>query len=140
MGSRIEKLSTLERLESLQKLICPNHPEQQDYINLPSDKKKHQKDWKNDILPRGIKQYPNYMVMGDTYVTVLFGHRYRQAIDTDKFIHSMSNVSYPSFLTLDYAPVETDLVNDKLINAQVNNERAITEEIEQKRNAGIPVG
>lgn len=78
------------------------------------------------------------MVMGDTYVTVLFGHRYRQAIDTDKFIHSMSNVSYPSFLTLDYAPVETDLVNDKLINAQVNNERAITEEIEQKRNAGIP--
>ena len=38
----------------------------------------------------------------------------------------------------DYAPVETDLVNDKLINAQVNNERAITEEIEQKRNAGIP--
>ena len=58
-GSRIEKLSTLERLESLQKLICPNHPEQQDYINLPSDKKKHQKDWKNDILPRGIKQYPN---------------------------------------------------------------------------------
>ena len=35
--------------ESLQKLICPNHPEQQDYINLPSDKKKHQKDWKNDI-------------------------------------------------------------------------------------------
>lgn len=137
-GSRIEKLSTLERLESLQKLICPNHPEQQDYINLPSDKKKHQKDWKNDILPRSIKQYPNYMVMGDTYVTVLFGHRYRQAIDTDKFIHSMSNVSYPSFLTLDYAPVETDLVNDKLINAQVNNERAITEEIEQKRNAGIP--
>ena len=78
------------------------------------------------------------MVMGDTYVTVLFGHRYRQAIDTDKFIRSMSNVSYPSFLTLDYAPVETDLVNDKLINAQVNNERAITEEIEQKRNAGIP--
>lgn len=137
-GSRIEKLSTLERLESLQKLICPNHPEQQDYINLPSDKKKHQKDWKNDILPRSIKQYPNYMVMGDTYVTVLFGHRYRQAIDTDKFIHSMSNVSYPSFLTLDYAPVEKDLVNDKLINAQVNNERAITEEIEQKRNAGIP--
>ncbi len=45
-----------------------------DYINLPSDKKKHQKDWKNDILPRR-HQYSihNNMVMGDTYVTVLFG-------------------------------------------------------------------
>ena len=137
-GSRIEKLNTFERLESLQKLICPDNPEQQEYISMPSNKKKHQKDWKNDILPRSIKQYQNFMVMGDTYVTVLFGHRYRQAIDSDSFVRSLSNVSYPSFLTLDYAPVETDLVNDKLVNAQVNNERAITEEIEQKRNAGIP--
>ena len=137
-GSRIEKLDAFERFESLQKLICPNHPEQQEYITPLSNHKKHQKDWKNDILPRSIRQHPNFMVMGDTFVTVLFGHRYRQSIDSDSFIRSLSNVSYPSFLTLDYAPVETDLVNDKLINAQVNNERAITEEIEQKRNAGIP--
>ena len=98
-------------------MICPNHPEQQEYITPLSNHKKHQKDWKNDILPRSIRQHPNFMVMGDTFVTVLFGHRYRQSIDSDSFIRSLSNVSYPSFLTLDYAPVETDLVNDKLINA-----------------------
>ena len=92
-GSRIEKLDTFERLESLQKLICPDNPEQHEYISMPSKQKKHQKNWKNDILPRSIKQYPNFMVMGDTYITVLFGHRYRQAIDSDSFIRSLSNVS-----------------------------------------------
>lgn len=137
-GSRIERMNGADRLRSLQKLICPNAPEEVEYINIPSTKKKQQRDWKNDILPRSIKQYRNFMIMGDTYVTVLFGHRYRQSVDSDSFLRSLSNVSYPSFITLDYIPVETDLVNDKLINAQINNEKAITDEIDQKRRAGIP--
>lgn len=137
-GSRIERLSAKERLRSLQTLTMPGRLEEQEYINVPNDNQKNRRDWKNDILPRSIKQYKNFLIMGDTYVTVLFGGRYRKTVNSDSFIRSLTNVSYPSIITMDFAPVETETVKDKLIATQMNNERAITEEIDQKRKAGIP--
>lgn len=137
-GSRIERLSAKERLCSLQTLTMPGRADEQEYINFPEEHKSNRRDWKNDILPRSVKQYKNFLIMGDTYATVLFGGRYRKTINSDSFIRSLTNVSYPSIITMDFAPVETEIVNDKLTAVQMNNERAITEEIDQKRKAGIP--
>lgn len=137
-GSRIERLSAKERLCSLQTLTMPGRAEEQEYINFPEEHKSNRRDWKNDILPRSIKQYKNFLIIGDTYATVLFGGRYRKTINSDSFIRSLTNVSYPSIITMDFAPVETEIVNDKVTAVQMNNERAITEEIDQKRKAGIP--
>ncbi len=136
-GSRIERLSAKERLCSLQTLTMPGRADEQEYINFPEEHKSNRRDWKNDILPRSVKQYKNFLIMGDTYATVLFGGRYRKTINSDSFIRSLTNVSYPSIITMDFAPVETEIVNDKLTAVQMNNERAITEEIDQKRKAGI---
>ena len=136
-GSRINPLSTEERINLLQTFAMPGKPQEQQYIHYPKNKRQ-QKDWKNDILPRSIKQYRNFMIMGDTYVTVLFGARYRKTVNSDSFIRSLSNVSYPSLITMDFAPVETEAINDKLSAVQVNNERAISDEIDEKRKRGIP--
>lgn len=133
-GSRIIRLDGMERLKVLHSLIQPGRKDEQDMISEPGSKK----DWKNDIMPRSIETYKNFMIMGDTYVSVLFGWKYRKTIDSDTFIQSLANVPYPSFLTLDFAPVETDVVSDKLAAVQVNNDRNITDELEQKRKAGQP--
>jgi hypothetical protein len=135
-GSRIEKLSTEDRLCLLQNITQPGRPEEKDFISFPAADDKMQRDWKNDILPRSIKQYKNFMIMGDTYVSVLYGAKYRKTIDSDTFIRCLSNVSYPSIITLDFAPVETDAINDKLVAAQMNNDREIVGELEQKQKSG----
>lgn len=132
-GSRIVCLNGQERFLALHKLIRPNEADQLEYILSPKEAEQKKRDWKVDLLPSSIKQYKNFMIFGKTYVTVLFGHRYGKAVDSDSFIRSLTNVSYPSFLTLDYAPVDAETVNDKLINVQMNTERAIAGEIDEQR-------
>lgn len=134
-GSRIVKLDARERLCALQAITQPGKPEEQECISFPGESPKG-RSWKNDILPNGIKQYRNFMIMGDTYISVLFGAKYRKSIDSDTFIRSLTNMAYPSVLTMDFAPVETDVVNDKLVAVQMNNEQAIAAELEQKQKAG----
>lgn len=134
-GSRIERLDGETRLKVLQSLIQPGKEEEQEYI---SDIKGGRRNWKNDIMPRSMKTYRNFMIMGDLYVSVLFGWKYRKSIDSDTFIRNLTNVSYPSYITMDFAPVETEIVNDKLSAAMVNNDRAITEELDQKIKDGVP--
>lgn len=63
-GSRIERLSAKERLCSLQTLTMPGRAEEQEYINFPEEHKSNRRDWKNDILPRSIKQYKNFLNYG----------------------------------------------------------------------------
>lgn len=134
-GSRIERITGEERLCVLQKIALPERTDEKEYISTLDEKGK--RDWKNDILPRSIKQYRNFMIMGDAYVTVLYASKYRKTIDSDTFIHNLSNVSYPSVLTMDFAPVDAEVVNDKLVAAQMNTDREITEELEQRQKAGI---
>lgn len=133
-GSRIVQLDGMERLRLLHSITQPGKLEEKEYISFPD--RQGTRGWKNDILPRSIRQYKNFMVMGDTYVSVMFGAKYKKTLDSDTFIQSLSNTSYPSLLTLDFAPVERDRINDKLVAALMNNDRAITEEMERKYKAG----
>lgn len=125
---QVMRLSAKERLFCLHSLLRPGKKEEEAYLSFG---KGH--DWKNDILPRTIRQKSNFLVLDDTYVSVLFGHKYRGSIDADSFIRSFSHMEFPSFLTLDYAPVLPDIIEDKLGSASMNNERAISNEEEKKR-------
>lgn len=92
----------------------------------------------NDVIPTSIDQYKNYMVLNDDqYVSVLFARRFTSSLDEEKVIHRLTEVSYPSFLTIDYAPVDSETLMGKLKNASMNNERSITQEIEAKKRAGL---
>lgn len=133
-GSRIERLDGMERLKVLYALIHPGE-EEQEYISEPDARR----DWKNDILPKSLQQYRNFMITdNDTYISVLFGWKYRKSIESDTFLRNLTNLPYPSFITLDFAPVETEVINDKLSAAMINNDREISVELDAKRNRGIP--
>ena len=134
--SRIWRLTGEERLKCLHSLIRPGKKEEQDYISPPEG----MRDWKNDILPKDIRQHSNFMQFDDLYISVLFGWKYRQSIDSDTFIRSFSHVEFPSFVTLDFAPVRPDVIMDRLAAAGMNNEKAISDEEEKKKNSRIVSG
>lgn len=133
-GSRIIRLGGEERLKCLHSLIRVGKKEEEGYVDF-SGQGRHS--WKNDILPKEIRQHPNFLEFDDLYVSVLFGWKYRRSIDADTVLHSFSSVEFPSFVTLDFAPVFADVIQDKLDAASMNNEKAITDEEEQKRKNNI---
>ena len=122
-----------DRIRLLQAVIQPGKVQEQEYLTYPELKKR---DWKNDILPRSMEQWKNFMLMGDTYTSVLYGSRFKKSIDTDTFLYSLTELPYPVVVTLDYAPVETDVINDKLAAAQMNVDKNISDEIDEKQNRG----
>ena len=126
------RLSARERLLCLHSLLRPGRMDEEAYLSYG---KGH--DWKNDILPRKVRQKTNFLVLDETYISVLFGHKYRGAIDADSFVRSFSHMEFPSYLTLDYAPVAPDIIEDKLGAASMNNERAISNEEEKKRKRNM---
>lgn len=132
--SRIVRLSGEERLLCIHALLRPGKKEEQGFVRFP-EHSFH--DWKNDILPRKIEQHTNYMELDDVYMSVLFGWKYRSSIDSDTFIRSFSHVEFPSFITLDFAPVPADEVQDRLMAASMNNEKAINEEDESRKKRGM---
>lgn len=135
-GSEIRRLDGMGRLKALHSIIQPGKEAEQEFLPRPGER---HRDWKNDVLPRSVRVEKNFMVMGDTYVSVLYAGKYRKTIDSDSVILSLSATSYPSLVTMDLAPVEAEVVGDKLSAVEMNNEREIAEEMEKKQKAGIPV-
>lgn len=131
-GSRLYRLSGRERLLVLQKLY------QMGKQHIPYDGRMDGKTdaWKNHILPSSIRQHKQYMEMDDTYVSVLYGHSYGTSLDEGKVLHDLANVPYPLYVTIDAEPVEKKVLTDKLQNAHMNNEKAISQEMDMRRRYG----
>ncbi|RHG76150.1 hypothetical protein DW243_19135, partial [Mediterraneibacter gnavus] len=129
-GSDIAVLGTLDRFRVLHGMLRPGEEFPQVVL------RETLQDWKSDVLPRSIQQFNDYLILGNTMMTVLTATQYRKSLDTDTFLHTLSSLPYPSFVTLDFAPVQQEVINDKLVAMHMNNEREINDEIEQKRQAG----
>lgn len=120
-GSDIAVLGTLDRFRVLHGMLRPGEEFPQVVL------RETLQDWKSDILPRSIQQFNDYIILGDTMVTVLTATQYRKSLDTDTFLHTLSSLPYPSFVTLDFAPVQQEVINDKLVAMHMNNEREIND-------------
>ena len=129
-GSRVEPLNAKGRFRILQGIYRPEE-EAADF-----GMQETLQDWKTDILPRSIESKSDYLIAGDTMMTVLAATQYRKSINADTVLQSFCNLQYPSFVTLDYEPVQQEVVNDKLVAIQINNERQISDELDQKRRNG----
>lgn len=87
-----------------------------------------------DVIPVSIDNYKDFMVFNkNQYVSVLFARRFDTSLDANKVIYTLSNREYPSFITIDYAPVAHDVTKDALKNMFGNNERAIAQEADAKK-------
>ena len=92
----------------------------------------------NDVIPVDIEAgYKDYLIFNSKlYTSVLFARSVSSSLDEEKVIHRLTSVSYPSFCTIDYAPVEKNQLDNKLTDANINNERSISQEIDNKRKNG----
>ena len=87
-----------------------------------------------DVIPVSIDTYKDFMIFNkNQYVSVLFARRFDTSLDANKAIYALSNREYPSFITIDYAPVAHDVTKDALKNMFGNNERAIAQEADSKK-------
>lgn len=133
--SRLYRLSGWERLHCLYRIMNQNRKGQ---FFVPK-KAVHRKntEWKNDIFPGTIDSYDNFMIFDDTlYVSVLYGKSYATSLEEGEFMHTFTTMPFPNIVTLDYAPVEKGILENKLMAAHMNNEKAISQEVDVKRNNG----
>lgn len=128
MGSILLPLDGLQRLSLLHRFFYPKADDGQ--LELGENK-----DAMNDVLPYSMEAgFKNFLIMNeDQYVSVLFARRYGTSLNEGEVIRTLTDVSYPSFLTLDYAPVEKETLDAKLLNANLNNDRSISQEVETKQ-------
>lgn len=131
--SRIYLLDAVSRLKCLHTFF---HPGRENEFPFEEKQKTFSEGWKNDILPASIEQFKNFMIMDDLYVSILFGKQYATSLDEGKVISSLTRVSFPCYVTLDYAPIDRQVLEAKLANAHTNNERAIANETDIKRRNG----
>jgi len=131
LKSRIVPLSGVQRLRSLRKFFYKNFDDTDIAMDIPGS------DPVLDVIPVSIRTYKNFMIFNNCqYVSVMFARSFDSSLNEEKVVHNLTQVSYPSFLTIDYAPVAGDILKSTLTTANMNNERSITQEIDAKRAKG----
>ncbi len=133
--SRLYRLSGWERLRCLYRIM---NQKREGQFHVPKQAvNRNNTEWKNDIFPGTIDSYENFMIFDDTlYVSVLYGKSYATSLDEGQFMHTFLTMPFPNIVTLDYAPVEKPVLENKLSAAHMNNEKAISDEVDVKRNNG----
>ena len=126
-GSEIMRLSVEERLRGLHEFF---HPQ---VISFCAARNKGNL-WKNRVLPVSVEQFSNFMIMDKLYTSVLFAMSYDETLDEEKVLTNLSAVPFPSYITVDYAPVQKYL-KGKLTSSYTNNEKSIADEMEQRNKA-----
>lgn len=128
--SSLYKMSGIERLRLLQMMwrqekgVDMDPPEEND------------DGWKNTIMPTSIEQFKDYMIFDNHYVSVLFGHDFGRTLDDEKVLNQLKEMPFPIYITLDIEPVEKTILQDKLEVANMNNDRAISQEKSRRLSMG----
>lgn len=131
-NSRLHVLDAEQRLRSLHAFF---HPKEGCLFNRA---RLRDGSWKNDILPTSIESFSNFLIFDhdQRYVSVLYAKDYANSLDDGKVVSGFANLPFPLHITMDYAPIDREVLKNKLNNAYMNNEKAITQELElrQRRN------
>ena len=129
LRSSLYQMSPEERFVVLQKLLRAG-----DGGIVPICRGPEDDSWKNQILPVSIVSGEDCMQINAKYMSVLFAQDYDATLDEEKVLHSLTDSLFPIFIALDFEPVSQQLLTDKLITANANNEQAITFENERNVN------
>ncbi|MCR4781806.1 MAG: ATP-binding protein [Lachnospiraceae bacterium] len=136
LGSSIYPLNGEQRLNILNRFFYPDREDRTfDFKNKYSDPL-------IDVIPTSLSSDTDYLLFNKKdYVSVLFAYSYASSLDESSALYSLSNTSYPSFVTIDYAPVEHSIFKEKLNKDYTNNDRAIAMEADSKyKNNQIMTG
>lgn len=135
-NSAIRPVEEEERLRILHAFFHPGNEET--YLYKEEDRESDA--WRRKVFPADLETYYNFLKMEGRYVSVLFARDYDDSLDEGKVISAFTNTRYPSLVTLDYAPVTRNVLKEKLQAAHMNNEKAISDEVDMRRQAGQIMG
>lgn len=131
-NSRLHVLDAEQRLRSLYAFFHPKEGYSFNKVRLRDGS------WKNDILPTSIESFSNFLIFDhdQRYVSVLYAKDYANSLDDGKVVSGFANLPFPLHIAMDYAPIDREVLKNKLNHAYMNNEKAITQELElrQRRN------
>ena len=132
MRSILVPLSGTERICVLRRFFY------RDEDLFPIDWKTPYTDPLDGALPYSIKaDETDFMVFnGNRYVSVLFARSFATAINEEELLYRLSRTSYPSFVTVDYAPVEKSVLKGYLRYLHIGAERAISQELDARNRNG----
>lgn len=141
MGSNLHMLNVKERLKILHDFLR----EDEEDVAMPTWEEliDSKKDWRNLIVPYRFAQKgaKNEMCqLGETYTQILFAPDLPNSLDESKTLVEFSRVDFPVMITLDYAPIPQSGVLEKLQAANMDNERTINSEQENKMKNNIYSG
>lgn len=120
LESRLYQMSAVERLAVLQRMLRLG-----EYGIPPKNISSTHDGWKNQILPARIRPEEDGLVINNKYACVLFGEDYDSSVDEEKLVYALTDVSFPTYVTVDFEMVKRRLVRDKLMATHANNERSI---------------
>ena len=129
LNSQLYRMSGEERLAVLQKILRLG-----DTSIPPRNLSPDRDGWKNQILPIYTKSEGDYLQVNNKYVCVLTAQDYESSLNEEKVVHSIVAQPFPTYVTLDIEPVRRNLVRDKILYNNTNNERAIAQENEANIN------
>lgn len=129
LTSKITPLNAEERLNIIRQFFY------KDTDDIGYDFNNPYKDAVSYVIPYSVETYKDYMVFnGNKYVSVLLCRKTDSSLDEEQAIRQLSKTSYQSFCTIDYAPVDRSVLKDKIADASISNERAISQEIDARSN------
>ena len=128
MRSTLTPLNTKERLRILYGCYRPGREEE---FAFAWNSEHPERCWKNLIAPTSLEQNKKYLCIGDSYVSVLFAQVLPNVLDESKVMSELSNLPFPSMVTVDVASIPKKTLKDKLRGSFINNERAISQEAER---------
>ena len=125
-GSGIQALNCVQRLETLNKFF---HPEADPIEREESPVT----DPLLDVVPASMETFKEFIEIDNgRCISVLFCRRVKPLLDEGRVLRTLTNEPYVSLCTLDYSPVERQVLRDKIAALQMNNEKAIVQEAEQR--------
>lgn len=128
--SRLEPMNAVERLRTLFGMY--RHGKESRFSWSWDSMIQSKRNWKNEILPSYMESHKDYIEIDGKYVSVLFALTLPNSLDESKVMAELGNLTFPSMITLDHAPIPRIAVRNKLMAAGRNNERAI--HMEQERH------
>lgn len=134
LGSSLARMDCAERVKLLHDYFHPENPEYRFDFDAA---KKERRDALNDIVPSGIRPGDNELQIDGRFYRFLYVRKWPESGVDDRFIAELTNLPYPMFVTLDFAPIPPEATNSRLERMYMQIEQSIYNEKSRAARNGV---
>ncbi|MBA4698485.1 MAG: DUF87 domain-containing protein [Ruminococcus sp.] len=133
LGSCLTALDGIERLKLFHDIYRPGRERE---FRATWEDLKLGRDWRSEICPMVMKEYPGYLQFDHFQGCVLFAKHYPDSI-SDAFLSRLTtSLTFPIVTTMDLSPIPKEITKKRLLSALLNTEGAIDRQQQQNNKRG----